>query len=250
MSNVPLSALRGGATHASRLRCISASSTPGKLMVLTDLSASILITSPSLMSAMGPPSWASGATWPMTKPWDPPLNLPSVMRATQSPSPAPMMALVGVSISGIPGPPLGPSYLMTTTQPLKDSGSSSSAASIASSWSKHLAGPSNSSPSFPVIFATDPSGATSPYRICRCPVSLMGLSSGITTSWPSVKSGQDSRFSASVFPVTVRHDPSTMPCLSRYLRHAGVPPTACRSSMTYLPLGLRSARKGVLSEIL
>ena len=27
------------------------------------------------------------------------------------PSPAPMMAEVGVSISGMPGPPLGPSYL-------------------------------------------------------------------------------------------------------------------------------------------
>ena len=31
---------------------------------------------------------------------------------------APMMALVGVSISGMPGPPLGPSKRMTTTMPL------------------------------------------------------------------------------------------------------------------------------------
>mmetsp|Transcript_8681 Transcript_8681/g.24801 ORF Transcript_8681/g.24801 Transcript_8681/m.24801 type:complete len:200 (-) Transcript_8681:1137-1736(-) len=199
---------------------------------------------------MGPPSWASGATWPITKPCEPPENLPSVMSATQSPSPAPMMALVGVSISGIPGPPLGPSYRITMTQPLKDSGSSSKAWSICSSWLKHLAGPSNSRPSFPVIFATEPSGATLPYRICKWPVSLMGLSIGMTTSWFSVKPGQDARFSARVFPVTVMQVPSIMPCSRRYFKQAGVPPTACRSSITYFPEGFKSAKKGVLSLIL
>ena len=72
---------------------------------------------------------ASGVIWPMMNPCDPPLNLPkarcvrvgtrsgrrsrlpSVSIATSFPSPAPMIAEVGVSISGIPGPPLGPSYL-------------------------------------------------------------------------------------------------------------------------------------------
>lgn len=38
-------------------------------------------------------------------------------RCLTLPSPAPMMADVGVSISGIPGPPLGPSPLITTTHP-------------------------------------------------------------------------------------------------------------------------------------
>ena len=38
-----------------------------------------------------------------------PENRPSVMRATLSPRPMPQMALVGLSISRIPGPPLGPS---------------------------------------------------------------------------------------------------------------------------------------------
>lgn len=33
------------------------------------------------------------------------------------PRPAPIIALVGVSISGMPGPPLGPSPLITTTFP-------------------------------------------------------------------------------------------------------------------------------------
>mmetsp|Transcript_3241 Transcript_3241/g.7979 ORF Transcript_3241/g.7979 Transcript_3241/m.7979 type:complete len:298 (+) Transcript_3241:342-1235(+) len=216
-------------------------------MTRTLLSASMRMTSPSSMRAMGPPVWASGATWPITKPCDPPEKRPSVMSATQSPRPAPMMALVGVSISGMPGPPFGPSYRMTTTHPRKDSGSSSRAASMASSWSKQRAGPSNSSPSLPVIFATDPSGATSPYRICRWPVSLMGLLRGITTSWPSLKPGHISKFSAMVFPVTVMHDPSIIPSSRRNFKTAGVPPTVCRSSITYFPEGLRSARKGVLS---
>lgn len=37
------------------------------------------------------------------------------------PSPAPIIALVGVNISGIPGPPLGPSPLITTTFPCNGS---------------------------------------------------------------------------------------------------------------------------------
>ncbi len=70
-----------------------------------------------LTIAIGPPSWASGATWPMTKPCDAPENLPSVIKAHWPPSPAPMRAPVGVNISGMPGPPFGPSYRITTTVP-------------------------------------------------------------------------------------------------------------------------------------
>ena len=58
---------------------------------------------------MVPPTAASGATWPTTSPYVPPENRPSVIRPTASPSPAPMMAEVGDSISRIPGPPFGPS---------------------------------------------------------------------------------------------------------------------------------------------
>ena len=53
----------------------------------------------------------------MTKPCDAPENLPSVIKAHCPPRPAPISAPVGVSISGMPGPPLGPSYLITTTVP-------------------------------------------------------------------------------------------------------------------------------------
>jgi hypothetical protein len=44
------------------------------------------------------------------KTMEPPENLPSVIKAL-FPNPAPIMAEVGLSISGIPGPPLGPQYL-------------------------------------------------------------------------------------------------------------------------------------------
>ena len=58
---------------------------------------------------MGPPSTASGATWPMQNPWVPPENRPSVTSAQSPPRPAPFMAPVTASISRMPGPPLGPS---------------------------------------------------------------------------------------------------------------------------------------------
>mmetsp|Transcript_30771 Transcript_30771/g.99192 ORF Transcript_30771/g.99192 Transcript_30771/m.99192 type:complete len:276 (-) Transcript_30771:147-974(-) len=78
---------------------------------------SMRMVSPDSTRAMGPPSTASGATWPMQKPWVPPEKRPSVTRATFSERPAPTMAEVGVSISGMPGPPFGPWYRTTTTAP-------------------------------------------------------------------------------------------------------------------------------------
>mmetsp|Transcript_108 Transcript_108/g.281 ORF Transcript_108/g.281 Transcript_108/m.281 type:complete len:338 (-) Transcript_108:568-1581(-) len=185
----------------------------------------------------------------MTKPWEPPEKRPSVISAHWSPRPAPMIAEVGVSISGIPGPPLGPSYRMTTTEFLNGSMSLETAASMSSSQSKQRALPWNLSPSLPVILATEPSGERLPYRICRCPEDLMGLSSGRMMSWPAASGGHTSRFSARVLPVTVMHEPSINPCSMRYLSTAGVPPTLCKSSMTYLPLGFRSAMNGTLSLI-
>ena len=73
--------------------------------------------SPSCTRAIGPPTAASGDTCPIEAPLLAPENLPSVIRATVDPSPIPAIADVGLSISLIPGPPLGPSYLITTTSP-------------------------------------------------------------------------------------------------------------------------------------
>ena len=48
-------------------------------------STSISISSPSATNAIGPPSAASGATWPIIRPCVPPENRPSVSSATCSP---------------------------------------------------------------------------------------------------------------------------------------------------------------------
>ena len=56
-----------------------------------------------------PPLAPSGETWPMAAPRVAPEKRPSVMSATSLSSPMPQMALVGLSISRMPGPPFGPS---------------------------------------------------------------------------------------------------------------------------------------------
>lgn len=112
-----------------------------------------------------------------------------------------------------PGPPFGPRYLSTATvfSPFLIS-PFSTASTKASSVSNVLAFPVNSSPSFPVILATAPPGAKLPFKILRtneisssqttkgikcrrrndrvwnrwtylrCPVDLIGFSSGLITS--------------------------------------------------------------------
>src|ERR1044071_886954 len=71
--------------------------------------ASIVTRSPSRSAAIGPPTAASGATWPTTKPCEAPEKRPSVISATLPPRPRPMIAPVTASISRMPGPPFGPS---------------------------------------------------------------------------------------------------------------------------------------------
>ena len=78
---------------------------------------SMAMASPSCTRPMGPPEAASGLTWPMDAPRLAPENRPSVIRATVLSRPMPARAEVGFSISRIPGPPLGPSYRITTTSP-------------------------------------------------------------------------------------------------------------------------------------
>ena len=59
--------------------------------------------------------------------------------------------------------------------------------------------------------------------------------------------GTSARFSASVRPVTVRQSPCSNPASSSARSTAGVPPTRCRSYMTYRPPGFRSARCGTFA---
>lgn len=62
-----------------------------------------------LDDSQGPAVKCFGVMWPTTNPCVPPENRPSVISATSLPNPQPITALVGESISRIPGPPLGPS---------------------------------------------------------------------------------------------------------------------------------------------
>src|SRR3954454_20355564 len=142
-------------TQPSR-RAVSSSSSTERSSRL--LATSRVIRSPSRTNAIGPPSTASGATWPTQSPVVPPENRPSVNSSTSLPRPAPLIAPVIASISRIPGPPLGPSYRITTTSPAVMV-PSSSASNAARSRSKTLAVPSNTSESKPADFTTAPSGA-------------------------------------------------------------------------------------------
>ena len=47
---------------------------------------------------------------------------------------------------------------------------------------------------------TQPSGARLPYRICMCPLGLMGFPLGLITSCPAFSGLHASMFSASVLP--------------------------------------------------
>jgi hypothetical protein len=115
------------------------------------------------------------------------------------------------------------------------------------SFSKTIAGPEKDSPSLPVIFATEPSGAKLPYKILKCPVAFTGLVKGKITSCPSGNAFTASKFSLMVFPVTVKQSPCNNPCSKRYFITAGTPPIAKTSSIKYLPLGFKSANTGVLA---
>src|SRR5882762_6531589 len=57
-------------------------------------STSMTIESPSRSAAIGPPTAASGATWPTIRPRVAPLKRPSVRSATDSPRPSPTGAAV------------------------------------------------------------------------------------------------------------------------------------------------------------
>ena len=81
----------------------------------------------------------------------------------------------------MPGPPFGPSYLITTTSPsliLLDN----IASTPSSSELKTLALPSKEVPSLPVIFATAPSLAKFPYKILRWLSFLIGSSNVLIIS--------------------------------------------------------------------
>ena len=194
--------------------------------------------SPSSISAMGPPTAASGETCPIDAPRDAPENLPSVINATLEPRPIPAMAEVGFNISRIPGPPLGPSYRMTTTSPATIL-PPLIAAIASSSHSNTRAGPSCTiiSSTTAERFTTLPSGARFPLSTARPPVLLYGFSTVLMTSVFLLTASL--MFSPSVLPVTVMQSVCKRPMSASSFMTAWTPPASFRSSIYVGPAGAR-----------
>ncbi len=115
--------------------------------------------------------------------------------------------------------------------------------------SKTLAGPSNSATPTPATFVTAPSGASDPPRIVIPPVVAIGLLVAFKIS-PSGSGGlMSARFSAIVFPVTVKQSPWSNPASSSDLRTTGIPPTLSTSLITKRPNGFRSPNNGTLEPM-
>ncbi len=212
------------------------------------LSASIVIWSPSWTRAIGPPSWASGRD----------VADDEAVRAAGE-------AAVGHERDVVAEPraddgrrwrehlrharaALGAFEADDDHVALLDLSSAPARAACLLRNRSTRAGPLKSSPSLPVILATAPSGARLPRRIRRWPVALIGFSSGWITSCPALRPGSvgevfGERLARHRQAVAV--DEALLS--SRYFITAGVPPTRCRSAITYLPLGLRSARYGTRS---
>jgi len=79
-------------SHSALRRCCSSSSTNQSILLVAE---SMMMRSPSFTSAIGPPTRASGTTWPMINPRLAPENRPSVIRAVEFANPAPAIAPVG-----------------------------------------------------------------------------------------------------------------------------------------------------------
>ena len=79
------------------------------------------------------------------------------------------------------------------------------------------------------------------------------VESGLFTALRISPSGSggvmSAKFSAIVFPVTVKQSPCNKPASSKARRITGIPPTLSTSVITYLPNGFRSPSKGTLEPI-
>ena len=182
--------------------------------------------SPSRTSAIGPQCALSGPTCPTQKPRVAPENRPSVINATFLPIPWPDSAAVVASISRMPGPPAGPSFLMTMTSP-SSYARSLIAANASSSHSKTRAGPENTiwSSVMPAIFTMAPSGARLPFNPTTPPV----VERGVETGWMTLPSASRSTRSISspiVLPVATMQSSWMRPTLRSSLSTTGTPPAS------------------------
>ena len=180
----------------------------------------------------------------MHGPCVPPEKRPSVMSATFVPSPIPMIAEVGESISRIPGPPFGPSYRMTTIIPGLILPAMIAAMAV-SSEPNTLAFPRkrNIEGSTPDCLMTAPPGARLPVRMAIPPSGRTGASR--RRMIPS----ESTRPLRAIF---VMSSPDTVGFFlsmgSSRLRTAGIPPENSTSSIMCGPAGVTVVSCGVSRE--
>mmetsp|Transcript_23126 Transcript_23126/g.39746 ORF Transcript_23126/g.39746 Transcript_23126/m.39746 type:complete len:224 (+) Transcript_23126:870-1541(+) len=133
---------------------------------------------------------------------------------------------------------------MTSTSPLLI-WFASTASSASSSLLNTRAGPRCSGTFLPESLMTAPSGARLPRITITCfRGGAYGSSSAKITSWFAGRDPTYLRFSAMVLPVTVRQSPCSRPASSSVFMTIGTPPMLSRSSITYLPKGLKSPMRG------
>lgn len=202
----------------------------------------ICIGSPFLIIDIGPFSIASGDMCPMAAPLVAPLNLPSVISATSPFSLLPLILEVGVSISLIPGPPFGPSYLMTITSPLLIL-LLSMAFTHSSSLLNTFAFPLNFIIFLDtaVCFTTAPFGAMFPYSIFIPPCLCTGFSLVLIISVDFLLFILFFRVPFTVFWFRCSSFCSLWSTV-------GIPPALCRSISSCGPAGLMLTRCGIFSE--
>ena len=133
----------------------------------------------------GPPTAASGETWPTTMPYVPPENRPSVINPTESPSPAPIEGGCRGEHLAHPRAALGPFITDDDHIAGMDPPGEDGFKTTLFSESKTRAGPVMAGCFTPVIFATAPSVARFPRRMARCPWAYRGFSHGRITSCPA-----------------------------------------------------------------
>ncbi len=176
-----------------------------------------------------------------------PEKRPSVRTKTSCPIPIPTRASVVIIISLIPGAPLGPSYLITTTSPFLMFPETTAECASSSEW-KILAGPSNSliSSEMVVVLHIAPLGEMFPFMTAMPPFLNTGSSAVVKTEWSDDLLTLLS--SPMVCPETV------IASLFRYSRispsTAGTPPALKRSTTVAFPVGMTLLITGIVSESL
>ena len=129
----------------------------------------------------------------------------------------------------MPGPPFGPSFLITTTCPFSIS-PLKSASNASCSLSNTFAGPEKLLTSIPAVLTTEPFGDKLPFKTAMPPSLDIGLSGKLITSW-FFGISTFSKFSPTVIPVTVKQSGFIRLFSKSIFETTGTPPILSKSTI-------------------